>query len=240
LSAADTARYNRIKVTEVIDGDTVRLENGKLLRYIGIDTPETRLKKNGLFVLDPQPFSQEAKEYNRLLVENKYIRIEFDTEKTDRYKRLLGYCFIDNIFVNAALVKEGFAVLYTRPPNLKYTNLFLSSQRQAQKDKKGLWGAYETIDHSQANNYINQIRTVTGRVISTYKSKKCIFLNFGTNYKTDFTIVIFKRSFSHFYNQEIDPVEFYRGKFVEVSGRIREHNGPEIIVNVPEEIIVTD
>jgi DNA/RNA endonuclease YhcR with UshA esterase domain len=75
-------------------------------------------------------------------------------------------------------------------------------------------------------------------VISTYQSAKCLFLNFGADYKTDFTVVIFKDSLDSFYEQNIDPVTFYRNRVIEVTGRIREYNGPEIIVNAPAEIEV--
>ncbi|MBU2266019.1 MAG: nuclease, partial [Candidatus Omnitrophica bacterium] len=63
-----------------------------------------------------------------------------------------------------------------------------------------------------------------------------VFLNFGQDYKTDFTVVIFNNSLGAFRQQGIDPVSFYRDKTVSVSGRIREYNGPEIIVNTPYEI----
>lgn len=230
--------YSHIKVIEVIDGDTIKLSDGKILRYIGVDTPEIRIRKGGNFIYSPQPFSLEAKEFNRKLVEGKFVRIEFDVEKFDQYKRLLGYCFVGDAFVNVQLLKNGFAVLYTRPPNVKYIDLFVKSQKEARKEKRGLWGAYEVIDHSQAYKYINQIRTVRGRVLSAYQSKKCVFLNFGKDWRTDFTVVIFNPSLKFFYEKDIDPLTYYRGKIVEVSGRIREYNGPEIIINTPYQITV--
>jgi micrococcal nuclease len=239
VACAPYCDYSRIKVVEVIDGDTIRLADGKLLRYIGLDTPEIRLKKGEQFVYSPQPFSIEAKEFNAKLVENRFIRVEFDLERVDQYGRLLGYCFIDGVFVNAKLVEEGFAVTYTQPPNIKYADLFIKLQREARKQRRGLWGAYEVVDHTMAHRYINQIRTVKGKVLKTYRSKRCIFLNFGSNYKNDFTIVIFNSSLKNFYSQGIDPLVFYNGKTIEASGRIKEYNGPEIIVNAPTEIEVS-
>lgn len=230
--------YSNIKVINVIDGDTVRLSNGELLRYIGIDTPEMRIKHGGTFVYSPQPFAKEATQLNQELVGGKFVRVEFDVEKRDTYRRLLGYCFIDEMMVNKKLVEEGLAVLYTKPPNIAYADELIFAQKQARKNKKGLWATYETIDHTQAHRYINQIRTVRGRIINTYDSGKVVFLNFGYNYKTDFTVVIFRSSLSLFLNKGINPVSFYRGKTVEVTGRIKEYNGPEIIVNIPEEIAV--
>lgn len=236
LSACTPTDYSKIKVKEVVDGDTVILANGRHLRYIGIDTPESRIKRNNQFVYDPQPFAVEATQLNQSLVEGKTVRIEFDLDKKDRYGRLLGYCFVDDIFVNKKLLQEGFAVLYTYPPNIKYVDSLVKAQKQARQEKKGLWGGNQVVSHQQADNYINQIRTVRGRVLNTYKSEKCTYLNFGSNYKEDFTVVIFNNTLDYFHQQGIKPVNFYKGKLVEVSGRIREYNGPEIIVNSPEEI----
>lgn len=236
--------YSHIKITRVIDGDTLVLENNRHLRLIGIDTPEIRKKTDTGFIYDPAPFSLEAKEFVKNLAEQKEARVEFDLEKKDKYNRLLGYCFIKKdrkeILLNEEILKEGFAVLYTFPPNVKYVDKFIKAQRQARKKQKGLWGAYQVISPPEAHKFIGQIRTVRGKVLSTYRSEKVIFLNFGQGYKTDFTVVIFKKSFKYFYSKSISPDLYYRGRIIEVTGRIREYNGPEIIVNSPLEINVID
>lgn len=238
IGCSSSYDYSHIKVEEVIDGDTVRLENGQLLRYIGVDTPEVRIRENNTWSYKPQPFALEAKEFNKKLLEGKYVRVEFDVDKYDSYGRLLGYVFLGNIFVNAKLLEEGYAVLYSRPPNIKYVKKFIKLQEQARREKKGLWGAYEVIGAEEAYKFINQIRTVRGKVLRTYKSARCVFLNFGQDWRKDFTVVIFNDSLKYFKEKGIDPVVFYKGKTVEVSGRIREYNGPEIVVNFPHQIVV--
>jgi len=233
--------YSQIKVLEVIDGDTIKLSNGKLLRYIGLDTPEVRIKdKLGNFNYRPQPFSLEAKEFNRKLVEGKNVRVEFDIERTDRYGRLLGYCFVGETFINKELIEQGYAALYTYPPNVKYVDSFVASQKKAKEKQKGLWGSFEVINHSQASKYINQIRSVEGVVVGNYKSARCVFLNFGQNYRNDFSVVIFNNVLDAFKRKGIDVLSFYNGKKVRVTGKIREYNGPEIIVNSPYEIEVLE
>ena len=225
-------------VLEVIDGDTVRLENGRLLRYIGIDTPETRVKKGRVWIDSPQPFSKEAKAFNRMLVEGKSVRVEFDVDTTDIYGRLLGYVFLQDRCVNTMLLEEGLAVLYTCPPNVKYTNIFVAAQNRARKRSKGLWGSYGAVTSDEAHKYVGQIKSIRGLVRGTYQSGKSVFLNFGSNWRTDFTVVIFNDSLPLFSKKGIKPVTFYQGKYIEVTGRVREYNGPEIIVNIPEEIRV--
>ena len=108
-----------IKVEKVIDGDTILLKNGERVRYIGIDTPET--------VHPTKPveyYGKEATQANRRLVENKVVRLEFDVQTRDKYGRLLAYVWVvhhgvDSIFVNAELVRQGYAKVSTYPPDRK-------------------------------------------------------------------------------------------------------------------------
>lgn len=128
------------RVKKVIDGDTIILDNDELVRYIGIDTPEIRHKVKNKWVYDPRPYAEEAREFNRQLVEGKVVNLEFDVEKRDKFGRLLAYVYVDDIFVNAKMLQEGYALLYTHPPNVKYVELFIKLAKEGRENKKGLWG----------------------------------------------------------------------------------------------------
>jgi micrococcal nuclease len=126
-----------LKVIKVVDGDTVVLSDGRTLRYIGVDTPERG-----------QPFYEAAKNFNRRLVQGRVVELEFDIERYDRYGRLLAYVFVRDakgkrIFVNAELVRNGFARVYTKPPNVRYADLFVRLQEEAREKRKGLWSVYK-------------------------------------------------------------------------------------------------
>lgn len=229
-----------LRVKRIIDGDTIELENGEVVRYIGIDTPETRRREGQEWIYDPQPFAEESAQFNRELVEGKRIRLEYDVVRRDRFNRILAYVYVGDLFVNAEMLKQGYAMLYTRPPNVKYIDLLVRLQRQARESNRGLWAGAQAdiIPHYEAANYIGEIKTIEGKVLSTYESEKVIFLNFGQDYKTDFTMVIFKSNLSLFTSQGISPVDYYKDKRVKVWGLIKEYNGPEIIVNHPSQIEV--
>lgn len=123
-------------VQRVIDGDTVVLVGGERVRYIGVDTPELHHPKKKV-----QPYAREATEFNRRLVEGQKVRLELDVERRDKYGRLLAYVYLeDGRFVNAELLKEGYAQLLTIPPNVRYADLFVGLQKQARDAKRGLWG----------------------------------------------------------------------------------------------------
>jgi len=121
------------QVERVIDGDTIKLSNGERVRYIGIDTPERGGKSSG----------EEAYYANKRLVDGKKVRLEFDVQKRDDYRRLLAYVYIDDIFVNAWLVENGYARVATFPPNVKYEKLFLKlvpGTDEVQLDSSGRGG----------------------------------------------------------------------------------------------------
>lgn len=125
-------------VTRVIDGDTIEVDiEGRHYRprYIGVDTPETkRLQKL------VECFGHEATEKNRELVEGKVVYLEKDVSETDRYGRLLRYVFLqDGTFINAGLVRLGYAQVATYPPDVRYAALFLQLQREARQAGRGLW-----------------------------------------------------------------------------------------------------
>ena len=83
---------------------------------------------------------RRAYEVTKKLVEGKRVRLEFDVERFDKYKRILAYVYLlDGTFVNAAIVEQGYASLMTYPPNVKYADLFLRLYREARQNKRGLW-----------------------------------------------------------------------------------------------------
>lgn len=140
--------YSDIRVKRVVDGDTLVLETGERVRLIGIDTPELHESnklyrdagRTGQDVRTIQKLGQKAYEFTRSLVEGKRVSLEFDVEKYDRYERLLAYVYLkDGTFVNAEIVKQGYANLMTFPPNVKYVDLFQQLYQEARENRRGLW-----------------------------------------------------------------------------------------------------
>jgi len=123
------------RVRWVDDGDTVVLADGRRVRYTGINAPEVAHEDR------PQErFGPEARDFNRKLVLKKNVRLEFDRKKYDQYGRVLAYLFLqDGTFVNAELVKGGYAYYVFRRPNTKYDSLLLRLQREAMAKRVGMW-----------------------------------------------------------------------------------------------------
>lgn len=130
------AKEKLFKVVRVVDGDTIELETGEKVRYIGINTPETVSPK-----VAPECFGKEASTKNKELVEGQFVRLVKDVSEKDRYGRLLRYVYVGDIFVNDYLVREGFASSSTYPPDVKYQKKFLEAEKDARENKRGLWGS---------------------------------------------------------------------------------------------------
>ena len=140
-SAIDGVEGERALVTKVIDGDTMEIEGGKTIRFIGIDTPETVDPRKSV-----QCFGKEASSETKSLLSGKTVILQKDVSETDKYGRLLRYIYLPPsrsgqiLFVNDYLVREGFARVLTYPPDVKYNEQFREAEKEAKAQKKGLWG----------------------------------------------------------------------------------------------------
>jgi len=120
-----------VRVVRVIDGDTVEVEGGERVRYIGVDTPETYPQL--------EYYGPEAEAMNRELVGGRVVRLEKDVTDRDRYGRLLRYVYVDDVFVNAELVRLGCACASAYPPDVKHQQLFEQLEEEAREAHRGLW-----------------------------------------------------------------------------------------------------
>jgi micrococcal nuclease len=129
------------RVVRAVDGDTVVVSLGgreERVRYIGVDTPETVKPDTPV-----QCFGKRASAYNHALVDGRTVRLVADAEARDRYGRLLAYVYRaeDGLFVNAALVRGGYATTLTIPPNVVHAGAFRALAGEARRAGRGLWSA---------------------------------------------------------------------------------------------------
>jgi micrococcal nuclease len=123
-----------VRVERVVDGDTLLLTNGKYVRLIGVDTPETKHPEKPV-----ERFGKEAYLFTKKMVERKEVRLEYDQTRRDRHGRVLAYVYLmDGTFLNAEIIKQGYGFPYTKYP-FKYLEQFRAYEREARENKKGLW-----------------------------------------------------------------------------------------------------
>lgn len=126
--APDINSTRSVKVSRVLDGDTIEIEGGERVRYLGINAPESG-----------QPFSTEATRENERLVAGRTVNLEFDVQTQDRYGRLLAHIWIGDTLINKEIIKNGYAISETIQPNVKYQDLILTAQQEAKGACRGLW-----------------------------------------------------------------------------------------------------
>lgn len=140
-------------VTRIVDGDTLKvfyLGNEESIRLIGIDTPESRVnektkrdaERNNQDIKIIIEMGKKATRYVKGLVKpGDLITIELDVQERDRYGRILGYVYLSSgKMLNEEIVKAGYAMIMTIPPNVKYKDRFLKAYQEAREGKVGLWG----------------------------------------------------------------------------------------------------
>lgn len=242
-------------VSMVIDGDTFELSNGTKIRLIGVDTPETVDPRE-----DVQWFGREAAKKLREWILGRTVCLKKDRDKTqdiDKYGRVLRYVWKDSFFVNAELIKQGYGVAYTHYP-FQYLEDFRRYEREAGENNLGLWDRkkqeiwekeveksksfaktcrkVKTICPEDAINSIGKYKTVRFFVKKSYDRGKAVFLNSKNNFNDydNFTAVIFEKDKNKF---PTEPADYYWGKTVDVTGKIKEYEGrAEIILERPSQI----
>jgi len=121
-------KTNRFVVSRVIDGDTIEIGTGDRVRLIGINAPERG-----------QYLYEESSDYLRGLIGEREVELESDVEDMDRYNRLLRYVFVNDTFINAEMVRRGYAFAYIIPPNEKYSTIIIRAEEEAKRGKRGVW-----------------------------------------------------------------------------------------------------
>lgn len=183
-----------VKVSHVYDGDTIKLADGRKLRFIGINTPERGRDGN-----KDQPFYLAAKNQLQKIIHtnNKQLKIVTGKEKYDRYKRLLAHVFTyDGQNISTILLKKGLGFSIAVPPNIRFLNCYKNAEIEAQNKKKGLWNHpfSKTINAISVSQATQGFQRVTGTVQRVGESRSSFWLNLNKN----FALRILKKDLTFF------------------------------------------
>jgi micrococcal nuclease len=123
------------RVRHVYDGDTILLENGRCVRYLGIDTPET-----GSGEVPPEFLAEAARAFNERAVRGRSLRLVYGLQKRDRHGRWLAYVYLpDGRMLNEELLRRGLARVLAVRPNLRHFERLVEAQREAMARREGVW-----------------------------------------------------------------------------------------------------
>jgi len=231
-----TLGYDGVYVQQVTDGDTVVLDDSRRVRLLGINAPE-------LYPV-AEAGAVRAKEQLEKLVAHKHVTLHLGKRSHDRHGRLLAHLCRDEdgAWVQGQLLQQGWAWVYTLADNAPgYARAMLAQEQQAREHKRGLWalpeygqGAFRvTAEHTDAA--IGQFRLVTGTVRQATLVRDTLYLNFGDDWRSDFTIRIRAKAIKRFQQEGYKPLT-WEGRAVRVRGWLQGINGALIDVTHPQQI----
>jgi micrococcal nuclease len=207
--------YSYYKVDKVYDGDTVKLEDGRKIRLLGINTPEVKHRNQVT-----EAGGETAKRWLMEKLKNQKVRLVTDAEQADKYKRTLAYLITENKeHINVQLVELGLAAVNIYPPNLLYVNELVEAGKQAERAKRGIWQQTEyaaiPVDRLGNDGHSGWTRLV-GKISVIRSSRKFVYLEFSDL----FQVRIEKKWLPLF-----PDTNSYRGRMVEVRGWLNKNRG---------------
>ena len=239
VTHAEVLRPIETQVGTVIDGDTFITREGQHVRLLGINTPERKHDAN-----PAEEGSYEATKYAKsLLTKGANVLLKFDENDRDRYGRLLAHVYLDDgTWVNKKLIEEGYAHVYSFPDNRSHLSELLEAETQARQRQKGIWQQRRWLilnaEPLPDKFNVGKFQLVKGTPLKAAKVNGVVYLNYGENWRTDFTIEIPPQAQDSFKEEGIEPMTAYLDKPIVVRGHLKPVNGMLIRVTHPEQIQV--
>ena len=226
-------------VASVVDGDTVVLEGagGDEVRLVGIQAPKLALGRAGFRAW---PLADQSKAALAALVLGQPVGLAFGGRRMDRHGRLLAHMVGDDgTWVQGALLGRGMARLCSFADNRAAVPSMLAQERDARARGLGIWGHefYRLRTPDDVAGHTGTFQIVEGTVLAAARVKGRVYLNFGADWRTDFTVSLDRRARRLFRQAGIDPLAL-AGRRLRVRGWVRRFNGPLIEATHPEQIEV--
>lgn len=236
----------RMRVAEVIDGDTLKLENGLEVRLVGIQAPKLPLGRPNY---PHWPLAKEARTALLDLAAGATVELRYGGLERDRYGRALAHVFTldekgaEKAWLQAAMIEKGLARVYSFSDNRACLGRLIAAERSARADGLGIWReAYYAVRKAHDPSLRDEkdlYELIEGRVLSVGRAGRTVYLNFGRRWKSDFTGEIDEAAEGDFAAAGF-PVDTLEGKLVRLRGWVEQHDGPMVRISHPEQIEVLD
>lgn len=231
-------------VRNVLDGDTLYFKTGLKIRLSGMQAPKLSLGREGF---KDWPLGEESKAALTSLTAGKTLQLYYGGEKRDRYKRALAQVHVlddagaPDIWVQEEMIRLGMGRVYTWPDTYQDTAKLYAAEADARTARRGIWAHDYYKVRGPAPDALAQdvdsFQVVEGIVTSVADIRGTVYVNFGANYKTDFTIVVPKKARKRFKRDGFDPLTL-EGARVRVRGWVELKNGPMMWLDHPQRLEV--
>ena len=234
--AAAVPTEGPVLVAEVIDGQMLRLADGRVLRLAGILVPNRATGSD-------DRYTNAARQALTLLVQDRQVVFAFGKRRMDRHGRFMAHVWQAAGdggragWLQAALLADGFARVATTPDNVLLAADMLRIEDEARRARRGLWGdpAYRIRTPDDAGEALDDFQIVEGRILAVAIRRGIGYLNFGADYRTDFTLSLSRDALRLMQESHIDPLSL-QGIRVRARGWLRSFNGPLIEITHPEQM----
>ena len=228
------------RVIEVIDGHTVVLDDGETVRLAGIEPPKTG---HGEAASEVGPLATESQQTLVGLVLDRRVGLAFGDVPRDRYGRLRAHLvrMDDGAWIQGALLAAGLARVHSLADDRAAVADMLAVERRARAARLGIWSnpRYRVRASDEAATGLHSYQLVEGRVSAAVVVRGRGYLNFGADWRDDFTVSIAPRDRRRFEAEGI-AIQDYEGRLVRVRGWMDSFNGPMIEATHPEQIEVLE
>lgn len=240
-AACDLSEPETGTVASIVDGETLTLSDGRVVRLIGAKAPAAPLGWRGD---DPWPLVEEAKEALSKLASGAEVELRFGGGRSDRHGHALAQVFVvsgdKRLWLQDELVAKGLARVYSFSDNRACVAELLARENEARAKRLGVWGssAYRiqsADDVKRLGRLTHSYQLVEGTVLAVGEGGGRIYLNFAKDWRSDFTIGVERKDLSAFTAAGID-LKGFTGKRVRVRGWVEWRNGPMIAATHPEQI----
>jgi endonuclease YncB( thermonuclease family) len=233
-----------------IGGDTFTLESGLTVKLAGIEAPQKSWPDKNI---KPQPLSEDASNYVRDLIKGKTVGLYYSADHRDRFGRAIAQVWLltetgdKDTWIQKNIVEAGFARVYPwQDSEYRVADLYMAEQ-VARKARRGIWNNRRTKsyykvrkpDENALAQSVDSVQIIEGIVVASADVKGIVYLNFGADYKTDFTVGIGKSTRKAFERINMDPVQL-TGARVRVRGWVEMQNGPMIWLNTPHRLEIIE
>jgi endonuclease YncB( thermonuclease family) len=223
------------QVTEVVDGDTLVLADGRELRLVGLQAPKLPLGRPDF---TPWLLAERAKAALRRLALGATVTLAYAGRPMDRHGRRLAHAFrADGTWLQGVLLARGLARVYSFRDNRKLAATLYHLEDAARTDRRGIWDHpfYQLREPDELDRLIDTFQVVEARVRDVAEVNGRVYINFGRDWRTDFTVTLPPDVRRLFESEGIDP-EIYDDHVVQVRGWLERYNGPLIEATHPEQI----
>lgn len=242
-AACDLPAGETATVAAIEGGETFTLTDGREVRLLGIKAPTPPLGWRGD---DPWPFVAESKEALERLTSGATVELRFDARRSDRYGHVLAQVYVTEgetrTWVQGALVKNGFARVYSFADAHACVGELLEQEKEARAARRGIWHSWayrvqDAEDVKGLGRLTHTYQLVEGTVHAVGEGREWVYVNFAEDWRRDFTIAIARKDLAAFESSGLD-FERLAGRRVRVRGFIEWWNGPVIKPTHPEQIEV--